>query len=154
MHGCRRCGSGSTDEENNCAWIHAPYRDHRDGGDAGDDTLQGEAGNDSLYGGAGLDKLYGNDDADYLVGESGSDKLYGGAGMDTLQGDSDVDELRGGPNNDTLLSSGVGEYYGEGDNDTVSYESWNRAHDPRRGRHRRPGRRGRHQPAPLRRRRQ
>lgn len=96
-------------------------------GDAGDDTLQGEAGNDSLYGGSGLDKLYGNDDADYLVGEGDIDKLYGGAGMDALQGDSNVDELRGGPNNDTLLSSGVGEYYGEGDNDTISYESWNRA---------------------------
>jgi Ca2+-binding RTX toxin-like protein len=96
-------------------------------GDAGDDVLQGEADGDSLYGGEGWDTLYGNAGGDYLTGEGGVDKLYGGEGTDTLKGDGNGDEVRGGPNNDTLLPGSYGDYYGEGDIDTVDYSAWGRA---------------------------
>jgi len=75
-------------------------------GGKGRDELYGEAGDDTLDGGAGRDEIYGGAGDDVIVGGKGRDELYGEAGDDTLDGGAGRDEIYGGAGDDTLVGGG------------------------------------------------
>jgi Ca2+-binding RTX toxin-like protein len=83
---------------------------------SGADTLYGNGGNggnDRLEGGADNDLLSGGDGADSLTGGLGDDQLSGNAGDDTPDGGAGADSVTGGAGKDSYL-------FGAGDGiDTV-----------------------------------
>jgi Ca2+-binding RTX toxin-like protein len=91
-------------------------------GGAGKDTIHGAAGDDEIEGGTEQDKVYGDEGADILTSVFRDDEVFGGPDNDTLPSSIDV---HGGPGNDRIvMTSNMGEYWGDEGEDTIDYSFW------------------------------
>ena len=94
--------------------IYGSRFDDRITGNAGRNELEGgDDGNDTINGGGGEDFLSGQDGNDILIGGVGNDHMNGGHGNDTLTGNTGEDDFNfGGPLNeqgvDTITDMQVG----------------------------------------------
>ena len=90
------------------------------GGNGGNDRLEGGADNDLLSGGDGADSLTGGVGDDQLSGDAGDDTLDGGAGADSVTGRAGTDSYLFGAGDgiDTVYDGGT-----DGAVDTVQFRT-------------------------------
>ena len=74
-----------------------------EGGEGGDDYIDGGTGSDEIYGGGGDDTIIGGKGHDELYGEAGDDTIDGGSGADTIVGGAGDDVLEGGGGADDFI---------------------------------------------------
>jgi Ca2+-binding RTX toxin-like protein len=97
-------------------------------------AMYGGDGHDVLLGGSGDDYLVGENGDDVINGGAGGDMLFGSAGNDNLHGTGDGDQLHGDNGDDVFAYTGQDSVGADGIDggagfDTISLQTWDRAHN-------------------------